>query len=165
MKSFGFNPKIDPGASVGSRSINEFLPYLGLNYSVADNTQVYLAYGKTIGAGKVNQYPNYMQSRSAFERVGVTLQQIWDTLEPEIADKFDLGLRISDGHWYIAPTFYYSKKRKQAVNAFDPQVGVSYLQNADATGYGAELEFGMDANSQLSLFTALSYNILSLTEI
>ena len=156
---FGFNPKIDPGASVGSRSINEFLPYLGLNYSVADNTQVYLAYGKTIGAGKVNQYPNYMQSRSAFERVGVTLQQIWDTLEPEIADKFDLGLRISDCHWYIAPTFYYSKSENKPVNAFDPQVGVSYLQNADATGYGAELEFGMDANSQLSLFTALSYNI------
>lgn len=100
-----------------------------------------------------------MQSRSAFDRAGVTLQQIWDTLEPEIADKFDFGLRINGGSWYLAPTLYYSKSKNKPVNAFDPKVGVSYLQNADATGYGAELEFGMEANSQFSLFTALSYNV------
>lgn len=153
------SPKIDPGASVSSRSINEFLPYLGLNYSVTDNTQVYFAYGKTIGDGKVNQYPSFMQSRSAFDKAGITLQQIWDTLEPEIADKFDLGLRINSGSWYVAPTLYYSQTTNKPVTAFDPQIGVSYLQNADATGYGVEIELGMEANSQISVFTGLSYNI------
>ena len=99
-------------------------------------------------------------ANAAFQTAGVSLQQLWDTLKLERSDTVEAGVDWQFGAWTLAPTVYYSRLRDKQVNAYDPAVGVSYLQSGvRASAYGAELEAQWRAGQTLTLIGGASYNI------
>jgi iron complex outermembrane receptor protein len=89
----------------------------------------------------------------------LNLDNLFRRLKPEISDNFDLGLRIGDGNWWVAPTLFYSIVNRKEVNLYDPAIQLTYYQsNAEARSYGAEIEAGITLWDDLSLFSSVSYN-------
>jgi iron complex outermembrane receptor protein len=105
-------------------------------------------------------YSTYQSNLAAFQKAGIPLQQMWNNLKLEKSDTIEGGLEWHDKHLLISPTLFYSALRDKQVTAFDPVVGVSYLQNGvRATAWGAELEAKWTVNDNWKLISEVSYNV------
>jgi hypothetical protein len=86
------NGTFDPWASVDAKYYREWLPSTYLGYNMSTNATVYADYTRTYGLD-VNLFPAYVQQRANFVTKGVSLPELWDKLDLEIADNFDLGVK------------------------------------------------------------------------
>ncbi|MEF3168945.1 MAG: TonB-dependent receptor [Deltaproteobacteria bacterium] len=146
----------DPATSLDEMDYTAFLPSAGLGYSFTDALEGYLTYGRNY----VRPYMYvpitnlYVQNKAAFEKAGITLQDIFDDWEMETSDTADLGLRFTEGPLEIDATLFYAWHHDVLANVADSRVaGVSYYQNAgEARSYGAELIACARPASSLTVF-------------
>lgn len=160
------NPAINKNLSTGSTDFAALLPSLSLQWRFSPELEGRLAAGRTVGNPWVGPlYSTYVKYQSNFQGAGIGLQKLWDSLRLEKADTIDLGLAWHNDRLTLTPTVYYTRFKDKQVTAYDPAVGVSYLQNGvDAHAYGAELEAVWSATRNLNLVGSLSWNINKLDD-
>ncbi len=139
---WSYNPQTDPTMQVNSRTWHNWEPGFSIVQAIRDNLSAYFAFGEGYEfdswTGQSTAYNNY---KTNFQNAGISFNQLWNNLQPERLDNFDMGLRYKEGIFTIAPTIYYSKDNHKTVTIYDSVVNAAYLQSsAKATSYGAELE-------------------------
>lgn len=164
--ALAMNPAINKSLSTSNSSFNALLPSLALQWAFSPNLEGRLAAGRNVGNPWVGPlYSTYMSNVARFQTAGVSLQSLWNSLRLEKADTVDLGLTWHGERLTLAPTLYYTRFKDKQVTAYDPAVGVSYLQNGvEAHGYGAELEAVWAATGRLNLVGSLSWNVNKLDD-
>lgn len=157
-------PALNPALSTQTATFDALLPSLSLQWKLSPQLDARLAAGRTVGNPWVGPlYSSYMNSVSRFQAAGVSLQKLWNSLRLEKADTLDLGLAWRNERLSLAPTLYYTRFKDKQVTAFDPAVGVAYLQNGtDAHAYGAELEAVWRASPAWNLLGSVSWNVNTL---
>lgn len=157
---WGYNPAKDPWQQVQAKQFREWLPNLSLRHELRPDLALTAAYGRRLGRADWGPVAStYNSNRAAFVAQGISLQEVFDNLRPEVSDNFDLGLRYEGERLSLAPNLYYAKSSDKEVSLFDPRVNVSYYQSfAKAIAMGAELEGSYRFGSSLSAIFALSYN-------
>ncbi len=156
--------KLDPWASVDEKDFREWLPSAYLGYNMNQDAVIYADYTRTYGLD-VNLYPTYSQQRANFVAKGVTLQQLWDKLDLEIAENFDFGVKYKIGNIYLNPNAFCSVVENKQARIYDATYNVTYPYNAaDAMAYGAEVTANGALLKDLDFFVGLSYNEYFFTE-
>ena len=157
-QALGMATSIETGASADGKDFTEILPNFGLSYTLNEKLSTYFSYGRNYGMS-VALYPYFISQKSAFYKKGITLQDLWNTQELEIADNFDLGLRYITDKWYVVPTIYYASHKNKTATYYDPSIDATFPAAVfDANAYGFELEAGAVPLEKLSLYGSFSYN-------
>ncbi len=152
------NGKLDPWASVDAKDFKEWLPSAYLGYNMSKDATIYVDYTRTYGLD-VNLFPTYVQQRASFVSKGVTLQNLWDELDLETADNFDLGVKYKIGDICLNPNAFVSVVKNKQARIYDASYNVTYPYNAaDALAYGAELAASGAITKDLDFLVGLSYN-------
>jgi iron complex outermembrane recepter protein len=148
----------DSWASVGTKTFHTWLPSLYLGYRLDDVNTVYASYTRTYGLN-VNLFPTYISKRAAFVSQGVTLQELWNKMQLELSDNYDVGYKTTVGGITLNPAAFVSFVKNKQANVYDPQYGVTYPANiGNALGYGAEFTASGPISESLSFIGGLSYN-------
>ena len=156
--ALGMATSVETNASAASKDFNKILPNFGVSYMMTDSLSCYLSYGRNYGIS-VALYPYFISQKSAFYAKGITLQDLWDKQEMEIADNFDFGFRFITEKLYVVPTIYYAKHTNKAATYYDESMDVTFPATVfDADAYGFELEAGLMPIRNLSLYGSFSYN-------
>jgi iron complex outermembrane recepter protein len=156
---------INPARSVTGKTFHQWQPYLGLVYTFSPTLTANFAYGRNNGSPAFNNWPQVQMNFAAFQHAGLTIQDAWNTLKPEQSDAFSTGLNIHHRHWYVRPTLFFATYHDKGVSVYDPEVNISYPQNAGrGQAWGAELAAGVEPLPELSLFTSLAYNRAHFTQ-
>jgi iron complex outermembrane receptor protein len=145
-----------------TKSFSRLFPDVRLTRMIGDDTTVHLAYGENY-VTHVDIYPYFIsQYSTSFQPKGITFEQLWDARQMEISRNLELGLKMNGRNWSIEPTIYYAThKNKQAV-LYDPNLDATYpINNADAKGYGFELEAEYKPSSALKCYGSFSWNRFS----
>lgn len=158
--ALAMDPAVKSSLSTDATTLEEWLPSLSGGLILTPSLDLRAAYGRTVGNPWMGPlYSGYMRNEKAFQRAGVTLQDLWDDLALETSDTLELGLQWRHGGLTLTPTLFYSWLRDKQVTAYDPAVGISYLQSGiEATAYGAELEASWGIDSHWTLLGSLSWN-------
>jgi iron complex outermembrane receptor protein len=164
--ALALNPAPNAALSTRKATYHALLPSLSLQWTLSPALDARIAAGRNVGNPWLGPlYSTYMNNLAAFQAAGISLQKLWDDLRLEKADTIDLGLNWHNDRLAVAPTIYYSRFKDKQVTAFDPAVGVSYLQSGvTAHAYGIELETTWSANRRLDLVGSLSWNINKLDD-
>ena len=156
--ALGMATTIETSASAQSKDFHEVLPNAGLSYVLTDTLSCYFSYGRNYGMS-VALYPFFVSQKSAFLSKGITLQDLWDNQELEIADNFDFGFRYITDKLYVVPTIYYARHRNKTATYYDASLDATFPAAIfDACAYGVELEAGAMPLQNLSLYASFSYN-------
>jgi len=156
--ALGMATTIETDASASAKDFNKILPNLGFSYTMNEDLSCYFSYGRNYGMS-VSLYPYFISQKSNFYKKGITLQDLWDEQELEIADNFDVGLRFITDNLYVVPTIYYGRHKNKTATYYDASLEATFpsaVFNADA--YGFELEAGAMPLENLSLYGSFSYN-------
>ncbi len=154
----------DPWASADAKTFHTYIPSLYLGYELNPATSLYIDYSRTYGFD-VNLFPTYVSNRANFVTKNVTLQQLWDTLDLELSDNIDLGVKTTLGGVTLNPALFVSFVQNKQANVYDPSFGVSYPANVgDALGYGAEFSAYGPLSESLEFIASLSYNRFAFTQ-
>lgn len=159
------DPAINTKASaLDTKSFSRLFPNLTFTRTVGDNATIHAAYGENY-VTHVDIYPYYISQFSSFDSKGITFQQLWSEREMETSKNVELGMNVQGSNWSIAPTIYYAlHKNKQAV-LYDPALNAIYpMNNADARGYGFELEAEYKPVDNLSCYGSFSWNRFSFSQ-
>ncbi|MEJ1960069.1 MAG: TonB-dependent receptor [Gammaproteobacteria bacterium] len=157
-RALASSPGIIANRSVNSFSRGEALPFLAFRYRLTPLSTLKLAMGRNYGVQSFDVWPVYQSNVAGFLARGITADQLWRSLRPEIADAVDLGAHIGSAESYVEPTLFYSRNRDKSVS-YDPGIGIAYSQNmADTKAYGAQLAAGWKPRSDVSAFATASYN-------
>lgn len=164
--ALALNPAVNKSLTTDEASYNALLPSLSLQWAFSPTLDGRLAAGRNVGNPWLGPlYSTYASNMARFQTAGVSLQSLWNTLRLEKADTVDLGLSWHTDRLTLAPTLYYTRFKDKQVTAYDPAVGVSYLQSGvDAHAYGVELEATWAATGNLNLVGSLSWNINKLDD-
>ena len=145
-------------ASAEAKTLDAWLPFVGMNWRLDRQTSLLAHAGRTYGLD-VNLFPYYYAQQAAFKAKGVSFQSLWDQLELETADNFDVGLRHVREGWYAGATLFYALHQNKQSTIYDPVVDARYPWNvADASRYGIELEAGMQLTEAWSVSGNYSWN-------
>ncbi|KAA6232986.1 TonB-dependent receptor [Chlorobium phaeovibrioides] len=153
------NPSIDASRSAtATKTFSRVFPNLTLTRFINDDTSIHLAYGENY-VTHVDIYPYFISNVTSFKDNGITFQELWDAREMETAQNFELGMKMKGTNWSLAPTIYYAiHNHKQAV-LYDPALDATYpMNNADAKGYGIELEADYKPSRNLKCYGSFSWN-------
>ncbi|MBW7900947.1 MAG: TonB-dependent receptor [Rhodocyclaceae bacterium] len=157
---FDYNPQVDPAKVASGRTFEEWLPNLGVSWTLSQDTQVRASYGRTYGRqnwGSVSS--TFDSNRAAFDAAGIRFDSLWANLRPELSDNFDLGARFVFGRAYVAPTLFHTRYKNKQLSLFNPAVGVAYHQSVSkATANGLELEVGAAPRDDLDVYFSYSFN-------
>ncbi|MBS0356233.1 MAG: TonB-dependent receptor [Proteobacteria bacterium] len=159
--ALALNPAVNAGLSTTKSDYSAVLPSASLQWAFSPALEGRLAYGRGVGNPWLGPlYSTYASNAARFQSAGVSLQSLWSNLRLETADTVDAGLSWHSGALTLAPTLYVSRAKDKQVTAYDPAVGLSYLQpGVRSHAYGAELEASWAANNRLDLIGSLSWNI------
>ena len=156
----------DSSMYVDAIAFKEVLPSLNLRYHLNNDVDFVADYAK----GYANPwngplYSIYKSNKATFASHGISLQDLWNTLQLETSDTYDVGAKIRGRNWRVEPTLYYTRYKNKQVSAFDPVTSLNYYQsNAEAEGKGVELSMFYEPIENIELFGSLSYNRLNFTQ-
>ncbi|MGW8168590.1 MAG: TonB-dependent receptor [Sulfurovaceae bacterium] len=155
---------VDTWASVDAKTFHTLIPSIYLGYEFDTTTTGYIDYSRTYGFD-VNLFPTYISNRANFVAKNVTLQQLWDTLDLELSDNIDVGVKTKVGDITINPNLFVSFVKNKQANIYDPEFSVNYPANiGDALGYGAEISAYGNLTDDLDFLVGLSYNRFNFTQ-
>jgi len=167
-KDVGYDDALDSATlnplkgAESTKTFNRIFPDMRLTRNFGSNISAHLAYGENY-VTHVDIYPYFIsQYDKSFKPKGITFEQLWEARQMEISRNFELGLNMKGSEWSIAPTIYYAiHKNKQAV-LYDPNLDATYpMNNADAKGYGFELEAEYKPSGALKCYGSFSWNRFS----
>jgi iron complex outermembrane receptor protein len=159
------NPSINAKASaLDTKSFSRLFPNLTLTRFIGDNISLHAAYGENY-VTHVDIYPYFISQSANFIQKGISFQQLWDAREMETSQNFELGMRVKGSNWSIAPTIYYALHNNKQAVLYDPLLDATYpMNNADAEGYGFELEAEYKPLENLSCYGSFSWNRFSFSQ-
>jgi iron complex outermembrane receptor protein len=144
--------------SVNSFAISEFLPFVGVGYTLGPATDLKLSLGRNYGSPAFDVWPVFQQNSTTFLTKGYTIDKLWHHIKAETATALDLGLNVRTERGYFAPTLFYSRNHNKNVS-FDPGIGVAYSQNVGKThAYGIQAAAGWSPLATLDLFATAAYD-------
>jgi len=162
--ALGMASTVEQNSSAREKDFTEFLPNLGASYILSDSLSSYFSYGRNYGLS-VQLYPYFISQKQGFYTAGITLQELWNRQELEIADNFDLGMRYITERLYVVPTIYYARHKNKLAIYYDDTLNIYFpASNAKAEAYGFELEAGAVPVEHLSLYGSFSYNRFNYTQ-
>lgn len=164
-QALALNPAIKTDYSaLDTKTLSSLFPDVTLTSFINNNLSVFAAYGENY-VTHVDIYPYFISQSAAFLSKGISFQQLWSKREMETSKNFELGMKAKGRNWSVAPTLYYDlHKDKQAV-LYDPALNASYpMNNADARGYGFELEAEYNPLDNLSCYGSFSWNKFSFSQ-
>lgn len=162
--ALGMAATVEQNASAQEKDFTELLPNLGASYILSDSLSSYFSYGRNFELS-VQLYPYFISQKQGFYTAGITLQELWDRQELEIADNFDLGMRYITERLYVVPTIYYARHKNKLAIYYDDTLNIYFpASNAKAEAYGFELEAGAVPVEHLSLYGSFSYNRFNYTQ-
>lgn len=155
------NPPVNASLTTTGTTLNATLPTLNSRWTLSDALDLRATYGRTVGNPWMGPlYSTYQSNATAFQKAGVSLQKLWNDLKLEVVDTAETGLVWRGRDWTLSPTVYYSRIKDKQVNAYDPGVGVSYLQSGvHAKAWGAELEGSYALSNAWNFLGSVSWNI------
>ncbi|TCT21424.1 TonB-dependent receptor [Thiobaca trueperi] len=164
--ALALDPAVNARLSTQAVTLDEWLPTLTSRWILTPSLDARTTYGRTVGNPWMGPlYSVYMSNQKAFQKAGIPLQTLWDELQLETSDTVEIGLEWHQGPLSLSPTLFYSRLRDKQVTAYDPLVGVSYLQSGvEATAYGAELEASWGLTRDWILLGGLSWNLNQLDD-
>ena len=159
------DPAIDADASAMDRkSFDRLFPNLTLTRFLGDSASIHASYGENY-VTHVDIYPYYISQRSAFSAKGITFQDLWDKRRMEISRNMEIGMRFAGSNWSIEPTIYYSQHNNKQAVLYDADLNAYYpMNNADAEGYGVELEAEFKPLENLKCYGSFSWNRFYFTQ-
>jgi iron complex outermembrane receptor protein len=147
-----------------AKDYSEVLPTAGIGYNLSDFWQLYASYARN----QVRPYSYvpiitiYNQNRSAFQKAGVSLNDLFNGYDMEISDNFELGTRFHRDWFDVTPAVFYSRNDHLLTTVYDPRVNLNYQQNiGKATGSGFELETNIYLNKDFTFFFNPTYMVLT----
>lgn len=144
--------------SVSSFSVDELLPFLGLDYDLNQAVTLKASVGRNYGAPAFDIWPVYQGNYAKFHALGITADQLWHQMRAETANAVDLGMRMNYAAGWIEPTLYYARYHHKSVS-YDPGVGVAYSQNVgESRAWGLQMAGSWTATPNLDLFGSWSYD-------
>jgi iron complex outermembrane receptor protein len=146
------------------KEYDAWLPTAGIAYNFTDSFQLHANYGRSQSRpySYVPLINIYNSNRSAFQKAGVTMNDLFNGYDMEISDNFEIGARYRMDWLEVMPTVFYSKHDKLLTTVYDPRVNLSYQQNiGKATGVGAELETNIYLGEYLTFFFNPTYTDLT----
>lgn len=152
---WGYNPTLDANAAVAAKHHRALLPNIGVRQEISSAWSASASYSRKFGRPDWGpQASNYISNEAAFVAKGVTLQSLVDGVKPELSDQFDISVPYRNGGLTVVPTLFLAKNQNRQVMVVDPALGgLSYYRStAKTTGYGVELEGGLDLGSTWSIF-------------
>jgi iron complex outermembrane recepter protein len=159
-----YNLVLAPDLYREAKEYSELLPTAGIGYNLSDFMQLYTSYARN----QVRPYSYvpiitlYNQNRSAFQKAGVTLNDLFNGYDMEISDNIELGTRFHKEWFDMTPAVFYSKNDHLLTTVYDPRVNLSYQQNiGKATGCGFELETNVYLNKDITFFINPTYTVLT----
>jgi iron complex outermembrane receptor protein len=155
------NPTVRDELSTEASSFNRVLPSFSARWHFAPAWTARAGFARTVGNPWMGPlYSTFMSNTASFTAAGVRLQDLWDDLKLETSDTLEAGLAWHSERARAQATVFYARIRDKQVNAYDPAVGLSYLQSgAKAKAYGLELSGDWTVVRPLDLFGSLSWNI------
>jgi iron complex outermembrane receptor protein len=145
-------------SAIATKTFSRLFPDVTITRTIDEHTSVYLAYGENY-VTHVDIYPYFISQYATFSAHHISFQQLWDERKMELSRNFELGLKMKGGDWSIAPTLYYSLHNNKQAILQDPDFGISYpMNNADAKGYGFELEGEYKPAKALKCYGSFSWN-------
>jgi iron complex outermembrane receptor protein len=159
------DPPIDNAASAKDpKMLDGLFPNVTVRGKANDRLAVYGTYGRNY-VTHVDIYPYFISQRGTFQQAGITFDRLWKDREMEYSHNIELGARYETEKLVLAPAAYYSiHQNKQAV-LYDPALGATYPRNdANATGYGSEIEAKANPFDCLVFYGSLSYNRFYFTQ-
>jgi len=154
-----------------ARTYDIWLPTAGVSYSLNENIEPYLSYGRNF----IRPYAYmplvslYNRLRPQFQAAGITLNDLFEGYNIERSDNIDLGVRIRKDFIEVTPTLFFSKHKNLLTTITDPRVTdpstgkpVNYQQNiGKAKGYGFELPVSVFISDWLTFYLNPTYNHLT----
>jgi len=164
-EALALNPTIDTDASAPfTKSFDRLFPNLTLTRFLGENTSIHASYGENY-VTHVDIYPYYISQRAQFQAKGIMFDELWNKRQMEISRNMEVGMRFSGSNWNIEPTLYYSRHENKQAVLYDADLNAYYPMNeADAEGYGIELEAEYKPLDHLKCYTSLSWNRFSFTQ-
>ncbi len=169
----------EPRLDYGGQSYDAWLPTAGVSYTFNENVEIYSSFGRTFQQPYaympiVNLYYNLYNK---FQKMGITMKDLFNDYKPEKTDNIDIGLRIRSDFLELYPTVFLSRHRNlwtpitpgwrdpDNPNQFliDPSTNrpVSYSTFVGkAKGYGAELGINLFVSDYLRFFFNPTYSKL-----
>ncbi len=157
----------DENISINKKIYNVFLPSFGIEYSLYKNHKISFYYSKRYqrpyAYGPLSSF--YFKNYQTFISKKITLQDLFDGLDTEKIDAFDL---IYKGNFKNITCFldlYYQKHKNILVAVEDPRVNLTYQQNdGDAKSYGIDVTSEYILNKNLKIFANASLNKMEFTK-
>jgi iron complex outermembrane receptor protein len=160
------NGTIAPGGEVGENRYRAWLPTLGLKYKINDTLEAFAKWGK--GYQRPYRYSfaaqyaaNKNGLRDKLLAQGKSLKSVVESWEMETSNMFDIGIRKYFDNAEVTTSFFYNIHDNLLSSAYDPQLGVDYLQNiGKAVIYGMQIQSNIEPTENLSLFInpAITYS-------
>jgi iron complex outermembrane recepter protein len=153
--------------SVAQVTMHAVLPYLGASYSLSPNLKIKGSLGRNYGAPSFDVWPVYQKKAAAFLANGITADDLWQDLEPEMSDAFDLALRFDAATAWLEPALYVARYHDKKVSYDSDGSGSlpAYSHNVGETrAWGAQLAGGWYPLANLDLFGGISWNRNEFTE-
>uniref|UniRef100_Q3AR61 TonB-dependent receptor, putative n=1 Tax=Chlorobium chlorochromatii (strain CaD3) TaxID=340177 RepID=Q3AR61_CHLCH len=157
--ALALQPTLDTFASASdTKSFSRVFPNLTLTHFVSDNLTLHAAYGENY-VTHVDIYPYFISQRALFAAKNISFQKLWNAREMETSRNVEFGMHVNGSNWSMTPTLYYAKHiNKQAV-LYDPALNATYpMNNAEATGYGFELEADYKPSNAFKWYGSFAWN-------
>ncbi|MCE1272962.1 MAG: TonB-dependent receptor [Chlorobiales bacterium] len=148
----------------GTKTFSRLFPDLTVSRSIGENASIHLAYGENY-VTHVDIYPYYIAQYAAFASKGIDFQKLWDERKMETSQNLELGMKLNGRNWSITPTIYYAKHHNKQAVLYDDALNAIYpMNNADAEGYGFELEAEARPHENLKCYGSFSWNRFCFTQ-
>lgn len=149
---------IAPGGSVDEMRYRLWLPTVGARYEVNYDTEVFAKWGK--GYQRPYRYSfaaqyaaNKNGLRDKLLAQGKSLQSIVESWDMETSDLIDIGIRRYFQRGEAALSFFYNIHDNLLSSAYDPSIGIDYLQNiGKAVVYGTQIQSSIEPADNIWLF-------------
>ncbi|NTU97766.1 MAG: TonB-dependent receptor, partial [Chlorobiaceae bacterium] len=143
-----------------TKTFSQVFPDVTVTRFINDNLSLFAAYGENY-VTHVDIYPYFIQQSSYFlgHSPEITFQQLWDRKVMEISKNFELGVHAKGSNWSLVPTIYYTRHNNKQAVLFDEALNAYYpMNNAEAEGYGFEVEGEYKPVENLRLYGSFSWN-------
>ncbi|TCO05405.1 TonB-dependent receptor [Natronoflexus pectinivorans] len=155
-----------PNESLYTRKMTHhaLLPSFGIGYSLKDNMQLYINYGKNYMRPYMYNpiISLYVNNMTTFTDAGMNLQDIFDQWKMETSHHFDFGFRYVSNYLTLSPSIHYARHNNVLASAYDSTVDLDYFQNVgEQTAWGVDTEFYLHPVSWFTLILNPTYTNIS----
>lgn len=149
-----------PSLDLRNTEYGAWLPAFGVGYSITDQFQVSLAYGKNYMRpymyGPMRSL--YLRNESNFLDNGLSYQDLLENWEMETSDQFTVKVGWDENNFHFEVNPFYTLHHNVLTPVFDSQVGVQYYRNVgEVKSHGIDFQGDVDITDNFSAFLSTTW--------